>query len=97
MPIQLHIEYIGDRQRSAVIKVIKSGDEDLRGLSFSPDGTRIVSIIWDNGVCMWDAASGKLITVLHRNTSKNYIDIHVSLQINTRINQIIHGKTWAYM
>ena len=59
-----HIEYIGDRQRSAVIKAFESGDRYLRGLSFSPDGTRNVSTSEGDEVCIWDAASGKLTTAL---------------------------------
>ena len=59
---KIRVEYIGRQRRNDCIKIIQTGDEYLftKLLSFSPDGTRRVSNS-EQGVCVWEATSGRLI------------------------------------
>ena len=55
------VEYVGRRQRNDCIKTISVGWGYVSILSFSPDGTRILSNS-DRGVYVLDATSGERIT-----------------------------------
>ena len=57
------VEYVGRRQRNDCIKTIEVERGYVSMMSFSPDGTRIISN-FERGVCIWDATSGELITRL---------------------------------
>ena len=61
----LRVEYIGKKQRNDCIKTIqvKREDDPAKSLLFSPDGTRVISG-FKQGVYVWDATSGELITRL---------------------------------
>ena len=56
-----NIEYNGSKLRSACLKQIMGHSHYVYSVSFSPDGTQIVSGSKDKTICVWDAASGRLI------------------------------------
>ena len=56
----IQVEYIGRKQRNDCIKTISVGLGSVSMLSFSPDGTRILSNSF-RGVYVWDATSGETI------------------------------------
>ncbi|PAV17956.1 nucleotide-binding-oligomerization-domain like receptor [Pyrrhoderma noxium] len=55
------IEYNGRKLRSACLKQIMGHSHLAYSVSFSPDGTQIVSGSFDKTIGVWDAASGRLI------------------------------------
>ena len=56
-----NIEYSGSKLRSACLKQIKSHYGGVESVSFSSNGTQIVSGFEHKTICVWDAASGRLI------------------------------------
>ena len=62
-----HVEYIGDKPKEACIKQINVGSQ-VFSVSFSPDGTRVVSGSW-KGVRVWDVVSGELVFDLYQGLS----------------------------
>ena len=46
------------------MNAVESDSKGFIMLSFSPDGTRIVSVSEDDIVCMWNASREKLIAAL---------------------------------
>ena len=61
------VEYIGDKPKEACIKQINVGSQ-VYSVSFSPDGTRIVSGSLE-GVRVWDIVSGESVFDLFRGRS----------------------------
>ena len=57
----IQVEYVGRRRRNDCIKTILVGLGSVSMLSFSPDGTQILSDS-DRGVYVWDATSGETIS-----------------------------------
>ena len=56
----LRVEYVGRRQRNDCIKTIPVEGGSVSMLSFSPDGTQILSNS-DRDIYVWDATSGERI------------------------------------
>ena len=56
-----NIEYSGSKLRSACLKQIKSHYGGVESVSFSSNGTQIVSGFEHKTIWVWDAASGRLI------------------------------------
>ena len=56
-----NIEYSGSKLQPACLKQIKGHYGRVYSVSFSPDGTQVVSGSKDRTICVWDAASGRLI------------------------------------
>ena len=63
------VEYIGDKPKEACIKQINI-DELINSVSFSRDGTRVVSGSWE-GVRVWDVVSGETVFDLFRGISNS--------------------------
>ena len=53
------VEYIGDKPKEACVKQIDV-DSPVNSVSFSPDGTRVVSGSFE-GVRVWEVVSGESI------------------------------------
>jgi len=49
----------------------ESEQENIQSLAFSPDGTRLYSLV--SGVRVWDGSSGKFITALTQSSSGGYL------------------------
>ena len=63
------VEYIGDKPKEVCIKQINVGSI-VNSVSFSPDGTRVVSGSLE-GVRVWDVVSGESIFDLYRGMSNS--------------------------
>ena len=63
------VEYIGEKPKEACIKQINVGSQ-VFSVSFSPDGTRVVSRSWE-GVRVWDVVSGESVFNLFRGRSNS--------------------------
>ncbi|MCL4298629.1 MAG: protein kinase [Anaerolineae bacterium] len=49
---------------SRVLLTLTGHTDDLRGIDFSPDGTRLATASWDGTAKVWDAASGQELLTL---------------------------------
>ena len=49
---------------------LKGHEEPVASVSFSPDGTRIVTASWDKTAKVWDATTGAMILTLQGHNSR---------------------------
>ena len=56
--------HLGRRHRQGDRRSCADTEASVHSAVFSPDGTRIVTASWDKTARIWDAATGKEITVL---------------------------------